>query len=132
MAKAASRTNYIKRRWVKIAAAKANYQQKKEHVNIYCRGKYPLNEPKAYIRQQYAAELQKELFLKTYLIKQSHENIARKMSKGVLTKTVCRITPQRLLDRVFKKRREIAGQLLSLHRALQQCWSRSGWWWWWL
>ena len=108
-----------------ITAAKANYEQRKKHVNIYRRGKYALNEPKAYTRQQYAAQLQKNLCSKPSLrlllrkgFKQSHENIAKKMSKGVLTKTVCRITARRLLDRVFRKRRERVGQLLKCVRVI--------------
>ena len=123
--KAVSRANYVKRRWMKIAASKSNYEQKKEHLNIYRRDKYALNEPKAYARQQYVADLQKKLFSKPSLrlelrkdFKQSHENIARKLSKGVLTKTVCRITARRLLDRVVKKRRERVGQLLKCVRVV--------------
>ena len=110
---------------MKIAASKSNYEKKKEHVNIYRRDKYALNEPKAYARQQYVADLQKKLFSKPSLrlelrkdFKQSHENIARKLSKGVLTKTVCRITARRLLDRVVKKRRERVGQLLKCVRVV--------------
>ena len=118
--KAASRANYVKRQWMKIAASKSNYEQKKEHVNIYRRDTYALNEPKAYARQQYVADLQKKLFSRPSLrlelrkdIKQSHENIARKLSKGVLTKIVYRITVRRLVDRVVKKCRERVGQLLK-------------------
>ena len=48
--------------------------------------------------------------------KQTHDGIAEKMSKVVLSKTVCRITARRLLDRVFKKRRERVGQLLKCDR----------------
>ena len=32
----------VKRQWMKIAALKGNYEEKKEHVNIYCRDKYAL------------------------------------------------------------------------------------------
>ena len=92
-------------------------------MNLYRRGKYALNEPKAYARHQYTVELQKKLFSKLSLklllrkgFKQSHESIAKKMSKCVFTKTVCRITARRLLDRVFKKRRERVGQLLKCVR----------------
>ena len=45
-----------------------------------------------------------------------NENLARKLSKGVLTTTICRITARRLLDVVFKKRRERVGQLLKCVR----------------
>ena len=92
MVKVAARAQYVKRRWLKIAASKTNYEQKKEQVNIYRRGKYALNEPRAYIRQQYAAELQKKLFsrpsLRLLLRKgytENNESLAKKMSKGVLT-----------------------------------------------
>ena len=85
VAKAASRANYIKRQWVKIAASKENCEQKKEHVNLYHRGKYALNEPKAYTRHQYAVKLKKKLFSKPSLrlllrkgFKESHESIAKK------------------------------------------------------
>ena len=108
---------------MKIAASTANYQQKREQVNIYLRGKYALNEPRAYTGQQYAAELQKKLFSRPSLrlalrkgYTEKNESLARKLSKGVLTKTVCRFTARRLLDMVFKKHRERVGQLLKCVR----------------
>ena len=95
VAKAASRANYVKRRWVKIAASKANYQQKKLQVNFYRRGKYALNEPKAYNRHKYAVELQRKLFSKPSLrlhlrkgFTQNDESLAQKMSKGVTTNSL--------------------------------------------
>ena len=98
----------MKRRWVKIAASKANYQQKKLQVNFYRRGKYALNEPKAYSRHKYAVELQRKL---------------------ILTKTVCRLTARRLVDRVCKKRRERVGQLLKCVRPFRyqdKIWEKDG------
>ena len=92
-------------------------------MNFYCRGKYALNEPKAYNRHTYAVQLQRKLFSKPSLglhlrkgFTQNDESLAQKMSKGVLTKTVCRLTARRLVDRVCKKHRERVGQLLKCVR----------------
>ena len=104
---------------------KAYYEHRKGTVNHYRRGKYNLKEPKAHLKAQVAKKLQQMLFALPHLrlplrlsFKQTHESLAKGMSKTPLNKSVCRIAVQRLLESVWKKRRLTAGLLLKCVRAV--------------
>ena len=99
----------------KNSCIKSKLSAEKAASEFYCRGKYALNEPKAYNRHTYAVQLQRKLFSKPSLglhlrkgFTQNDKSLAQKMSKGVLTKTV--------IDRVCKKHRERVAQLLKCVR----------------
>ena len=123
--KAASRMRFQTHPHVVRAAVKAYYEHRKGTVNHYRRGKYNLKEPKAHLKAHVAKKLQQMLFALPRLrlplrisFKQSHESLAKGMSKTQLNKSVCRIAVQRLLECVWKKRRVTAGLLLRCVRAV--------------
>ena len=84
-----------------------------------------LKEPKAYLKAQVAQKLQQMLFALPQLrlslrlsCKQAHESFAQSMSKAKLSKSVCRIAVQQLLERIWKKRRVTAGAFQNFRPAL--------------
>ena len=87
-------------------------------MNLYRRGKYNLKEPKALMKALVAKGLERKLSTLPRLrlslrlsFKHAYESV-KCMPKTMLNKTVSRIAEKRLLDCVWKKRRETAEMLL--------------------
>ena len=100
------------------ASVKAYYERQKYVVNLYRRGKHNLKEPKALMKAHVAKGLERKLSTLPGLrlslrlsFKHAYESVKCR-PKAMLHKTVSRIAVKRLLDCVWKKRRETAGMLL--------------------
>ena len=115
-----------KKRDARIKSFKTYYTDNKKTMCANERNKYVLAETKLYVKEQYLKEIQFNLsydpiawleLFKAY--KKEHVDLAKRMSKG-MSKAVCKIAAQKILNKTLRMRKEYVGSLLKAIRLIKR------------
>ena len=113
------------KRATKQASCRAYYSKTKHALSAYRKARYVLSEPKANVVHTYVYALKaklignrKQAVKLIEVFKKKYQSTAKRMSRTELTIAVCRIAAKRILNRILKKRKQWAGELLSAIRAI--------------
>ncbi len=119
--KALSRKVYLDavKRARKIGSSRRYYSSAKVSISQYRKAKYVLSEPKPSVQHLYAKSLKAKLLGDRKLaakirkaFEKRYESTAHCMTRSGLKKAACRLAAKRILNRVLKRRKQSAGELL--------------------
>ncbi len=125
--KALSRKAYLDavKRACKIVSSRRYYSSAKVSISQYRKAKYVLSEPKPSAQHLYVKSLKAKLLGDRNLavklreaFEKRYESTAHCMTRSGLKKAACRLAAKRILSQVLKKRKQSAGELLSVVRVI--------------